>query len=343
MKFNIVLLIAFCVVLSEAKRKKHISVPNHSPDSKDSTDKDRACTVFIGIDESLFIRHKSNLSAVVQLANDHVDALNRIYTSQVFEDNSYFRLTHVQVMSYKSYAWFWKRLNNNYEFNEDYLNMFTTSNDFTKYCLAFLFTNEKFEGVLGYANQETVCDSEADNTGFVSFNEEYENYSIHTFAHEVAHSFGGGHDEVDNDCTDEGYIMSEDTTIDIGNQEVFSPCSVRKLQRKLRSMNRKRRNCFIDSRQLSAYPEVVVSLCGNEIVEPGEECDCGMEPNRKCNVNNCYPVHISTWDIVFSSSEIMISCHFKNSFGFLFVSIYMVVFVLLICILLGSCLYLCCK
>jgi len=152
-------------------------------------------------------------------------------------------------MSYKSYAWFWKSLNNNYEFYEDYLNMFTTSNDFTKYCLAFLFTNEEFEGVLGTSIHETVCDSEGYNTGFVSFYEEYENYSISTFAHEVAHSFGAGHDEVDNDCTDEGYIMSEDVTIDIENQEVFSLCSVRELRRKLRRMNRKRRNCFIDSRE----------------------------------------------------------------------------------------------
>lgn len=43
----------------------------------------RACVIFIGIDEPLFEHHDKNLSAVVKLAQDHVEALNDIFIDQV--------------------------------------------------------------------------------------------------------------------------------------------------------------------------------------------------------------------------------------------------------------------
>jgi hypothetical protein len=43
----------------------------------------RACRVFIGIDEPLWLHREQNMSDVVQLAQDHVDALNEIFIPQV--------------------------------------------------------------------------------------------------------------------------------------------------------------------------------------------------------------------------------------------------------------------
>ena len=53
----------------------------HKRSSWDS--RSRACKVFIGIDEPLFEHHEKNLSAVVKLAQDHVEALNDIFIEQV--------------------------------------------------------------------------------------------------------------------------------------------------------------------------------------------------------------------------------------------------------------------
>ena len=48
----------------------------------------RACVVFIGIDEPLFEQHDKNLTAVVKLAQDHVEALNDIFIDQVSSEFS---------------------------------------------------------------------------------------------------------------------------------------------------------------------------------------------------------------------------------------------------------------
>jgi hypothetical protein len=340
MKFTFFSLIVLSVL--SGAWSQNFALPNYTQDSKDYKVNGRACNIFIGIDQSLLIKHNSSLRAVVELARDHVDALNRIYTSQVFKDNRYFRLTRVQVMSYKSYAWFWNWARRGSNFSVDYLAMFTGSNDFSKFCLAFLFTNENLHNVLGSSIKGGICDSEGSNTGFVSFFEEAEKHSIQTFAHEVAHSFGAGHDEVGHGCRDSGNIMSEDINILNGDQEMFSNCSVRKLRVKLRHMKSHGRDCFITARRSYTHPRIDVSNCGNGILEPGEECDCGMESSM-CN-DWCYPDNISMWDIVFSSSDIILSCHFKNDFGFLFLSVFIWIFVLIACLLLGLCLYCkCCR
>jgi hypothetical protein len=39
--------------------------------------------IFIGIDEPLWLKHEQNMSSVVQLAQDHVDELNKIFIEQV--------------------------------------------------------------------------------------------------------------------------------------------------------------------------------------------------------------------------------------------------------------------
>jgi hypothetical protein len=39
--------------------------------------------IFIGIDEPLWLKHEENMSSVVQLAQDHVDELNKIFIEQV--------------------------------------------------------------------------------------------------------------------------------------------------------------------------------------------------------------------------------------------------------------------
>ena len=59
-----------------------------------------------------------------------------------------------------------------------------------------------------------------------------------------------------------------------------------------------RGNCFSEeSKQLE------VSICGNKIVEPGEECDCGSDVYH-CNDPCCYPASISLDEKLYNNSAI---------------------------------------
>ena len=49
--------------------------------------------------------------------------------------------------------------------------------------------------------------------------------------------------------------------------------------------------CFIDHPFDENFADLEISLCGNNIVEPGEECDCGLDESV-CNDPCCYPAII---------------------------------------------------
>ncbi|KAK3533260.1 hypothetical protein QTP70_014330 [Hemibagrus guttatus] len=88
-----------------------------------------------------------------------------------------------------------------------------------------------------------------------------------------------GHDE-GSDCGDlavtegKGYFLMFPQASDEvkENSERFSPCSLRHMSRLLKF---KKDNCFIVSDQ---------PICGNQILEKGEECDVGLNANDPC----CY-------------------------------------------------------
>merc|ERR1712106_1224744 len=49
-------------------------------------------------------------------------------------------------------------------------------------------------------------------------------------------------------------------------------------------------NCFAYEPQDESLP----GFCGNHIVEPGEDCDCGLD-YRQCYDHCCYPGHLTDW------------------------------------------------
>ncbi len=149
----------------------------------------------------------------------------------------------------------------------------------------------------GLASVGTVCRPDH-NSGFVTLlnfgQERSMEESILTFAHEVAHNFNAAHDNdfEDESCSGQGFIMEElynGTSKD--KQGQFSPCSIRSMTDKLNELSPTEfDSCFRpDNYVADATPEV--ALCGNGVVEPGEECDCGH--NRTvCNDPCCYPAII---------------------------------------------------
>ncbi|KAI1110031.1 zinc metalloprotease mde10 [Nemania sp. NC0429] len=123
------------------------------------------------------------------------------------------------------------------------------------------------------------------------------------FAHESGHTFGAYHDCTDQTCVDGtrsrnqccplttsscdakgSYIMNPSTGPSLMQ---FSPCSVGNI---CSAMGRNSVNavCLSDNKNIVTISN---SLCGNGIVEQGEDCDCGgdsgCQGNPCCNPKTC--------------------------------------------------------
>ncbi|GAB0138633.1 hypothetical protein EsDP_00006859 [Epichloe bromicola] len=124
------------------------------------------------------------------------------------------------------------------------------------------------------------------------------------FAHESGHTFGAVHDCVPRTCQDSTspqaccplsrdqcdaggkFIMNPSTGKGI---TAFSPCSIGHICSGLKS-NMIRGNCLTDNKNIQTDVDIG-SICGNGIVESGEDCDCGGESgckdNKCCDAKTC--------------------------------------------------------
>ncbi|XP_044155791.1 disintegrin and metalloproteinase domain-containing protein 9-like isoform X2 [Bufo gargarizans] len=135
-----------------------------------------------------------------------------------------------------------------------------------------------FGGVIGMAFVGTVC-SPSYATSISAFNVGVSPPSHATVvAHELGHVLGMSHD--DNRCASNYVMFSSDN-----NARTFSSCSANDFERLILRGSGK---CL----QNPPYPNQVLSIpaCGNNVVERGEECDCGSTKecqNPCCNAATC--------------------------------------------------------
>lgn len=288
----------------------HLNLTGHTHKrNKRSTTTLQICEVAITADH-LFFQHvglnsvDKTVAEIVQYIQESDELFRRTdFNGDESPDNVGFTIISIEI----------------YQTENAVNNIMGSSNDvdivldnFSKYdhssaCLGLLFTHRDFaNGVIGlawvgssslYSNPGGICQARLNYNGILmSFNSllvSTFNFAARvppkvselTTAHEFGHAFGSPHD-VDSDprCAPDGlyghYLMhpySSDASKP--NNYKFSPCSVASIAP------------VIVTKSPICFTSTQAETCGNQIVEDGEECDCGTALQcsfiDKCCNSNC--------------------------------------------------------
>jgi len=256
----------------------------------------RICKLFVGIDEPLYKHYNSNISALTKLVEDHLEGVNAIYADNVtdlFSDQLSelrFKVERIQVIfgSCDSFT-----SENCTENRAQYLAMFD-QHDLSQYCLGYMFTYLDFHnGTSGLSTVGGACRA-SQNSGFITLlnyqQDRTLNQSILTLAHELAHSFGAKHDDgsemEDRDCVSDHLMTSSESE---SMTAKFSNCSLEDMRRRVEEIIADpAHSCLAEDDE----EPLLVSVCGNSVLEAGEDCDCGRD-QFSCDDPCCYPAYIS--------------------------------------------------
>jgi len=261
----------------------------------------RVCELTIVADH-LFYQQvgKGSLHNTVMLMLWHVKEANRFFAVADFDSDGVsdcVRLTVGEITIFTEENSTANLLAGHFPVPEDFLKRFSRYN-FDGFCLGALFTSREFEDlVLGLAwRGSTISDGvggacqsrvriKSDvnaysfNSLFVSLKSQQDKripvkMGVLNLVHEILHAIGAKHDpdpEERPDCTpldkhfNGRFLMSKFSNDGHKlNHQIMSPCTKESVSQMVN-----------DPSKLKCLRPVNVSVCGNGLVEEGEECDCG--------------------------------------------------------------------
>ncbi|XP_063749400.1 zinc metalloproteinase-disintegrin-like 8 [Eleginops maclovinus] len=236
--------------------------------------------LFVVVDNTEYKRYGSETRSRVLRAINHVDKLYRPLNIRVM-------LVGLEIWTYRDHI----DVDSKSEIALDNFLLWRQADLLkrTKHDNAQFVTGKDFEGdTVGLANKFAMCTG---NSGGV--NQDHHDNPIglaSTIAHEMGHNFGLSHDAVGCMCgpsySSGNCVMSE--KLRTGNHafpEFFSGCSVEQLAE---FMARARPTCL--SRPSSNTNIAASPSCGDNLLDPGEECDCGSVEecqNPCCDASTC--------------------------------------------------------
>uniref|UniRef100_A0A182JES0 Disintegrin and metalloproteinase domain-containing protein 12 n=1 Tax=Anopheles atroparvus TaxID=41427 RepID=A0A182JES0_ANOAO len=227
------------------------------------------------VDNSLFRKLESDEWQVYQYCGNLVNHINMLYNPL----NIFIVLTHVVVWRESDPIYVSQRA-------DETLNSFlayrtsTLLRDHPNDHAQLLTAIEFKENVIGKAKVGGMC-SDRSSGAIVRVHTDALAVQASTLAHEMGHSFSMEHDEdADCACPDRRCIMTRSVT---GlTLQHWSNCSLEQLAV---GFGRGLNHC------LGNRPDrLALASCGNGFVEPGEECDCGLEEaceNHCCDAATC--------------------------------------------------------
>ncbi|EDV25027.1 uncharacterized protein TRIADDRAFT_56535 [Trichoplax adhaerens] len=280
-------------------RSKRSAVSRHGPDNNRNS---RRCGIFIHADQT-FVRALQlfHITKVRQYIYDTIKMVNRVFSVIDFNqdqksDNFTFYIDRLTIGEFQQES---PSFDNAYHHLER-----ISLHNHSEYCLAYYLTNNDRYSVnglswIGTTNKNTGLCSTFDyhhhsydhrksmNTALINFNIHDHKLFPYVMIHELAHSLGAVHDS-ETRCkryaTNIPFFMSgiviNATELD---QMQFSICSVQAMAKVIRSRSME---CF----KVNAQTTTSKSTCGNKIVEPYEQCDCGTIGECQdycCNPSTC--------------------------------------------------------
>ncbi|KAG7506865.1 zinc metalloproteinase-disintegrin-like 2d [Solea senegalensis] len=236
----------------------------------------RFVELFVVVDNTEYKRYGSQTKSRVLAALNHVDKLYRALNIRVV-------LVGLEIWTYKDYI----DVDINSETTLDNFLMWRQTEllQRMKHDNAQFVTGKDFEkDTVGLANKFAMC---SENSGGVNQDHHANPIGLaSTIAHEMGHNFGLSHDAAGCLCSSENCVMAE--KLRTGSEafpEFFSSCSVEQLAE---FMERAQPSCLDKPnpiRTIAAGPH-----CGNALLDPGEECDCGTVEecrNLCCDASTC--------------------------------------------------------
>uniref|UniRef100_UPI00398F8966 disintegrin and metalloproteinase domain-containing protein 10 n=1 Tax=Pristiophorus japonicus TaxID=55135 RepID=UPI00398F8966 len=255
------------------------------------------CLLHLYADHLYYERMGSNESVTAQIAN-YLRAVNEIYEKVNFEGIRHINFK-VKELSVDAEYDGTNPLHTRFIGIEKLLELFSKG-DWGNYCLSYLLTNRDYSDKLGVAWTGNlglvggIC-SRKWNTGLITL----QKYGlplplrmVHiTLAHELGHSLGSPHDKGEECIPPESsgsrrnagnFLMFPYASDgDEYNNDRLSPCTIRHVSKILMA---KKDQCFEDSKR---------PICGNQLVEEGEECDVGHSSSDPCCYGGSHSMELS--------------------------------------------------